>query len=71
MQNERDGSVTALLVGPEAAVRRMTEAMWDGPPAAAVSKVMAERAEAGAKPVGFRVRGEGRAIRATPFIKQS
>jgi acylphosphatase len=45
VQNERDGSVTALLAGPEARLSEMVEGLWRGPPAARVSGVATEPAE--------------------------
>ena len=44
VRNRRDGSVEALLVGPQAAVGAMVEACRGGPPAARVETV--ERAPA-------------------------
>ncbi len=45
VRNERDGSVTAVLVGPETAVAGMVEAMRRGPPDARVAEVVSEAAE--------------------------
>ena len=42
VRNEADGSVAALISGPEDAVTLMLERLHDGPPAAWVSKVVAE-----------------------------
>lgn len=42
VRNEADGSVAALISGPEAAVTLMLERLHDGPPGASVSKVVAE-----------------------------
>ncbi|WP_043622585.1 acylphosphatase [Ensifer sp. ZNC0028] len=42
VRNEADGSVAALISGPEAAVTLMLERLYDGPPVASVSKVVAE-----------------------------
>lgn len=56
VRNEADGSVTALLAGPEAAVEEMLAAMRQGPRFARVSKVMREDAGAEAAPAGFEVR---------------
>ena len=55
MRNERDGSVTALVAGPEDAVDRMVAAMRAGPPAAIVDRVETEPA-AEATPAGFSIR---------------
>ncbi len=46
VRNRRDGSVEALFAGPEAAVEDMLRACREGPPAAAVTTVIAEPAEA-------------------------
>jgi acylphosphatase len=46
VRNRGDGSVEALFAGPEAAVEDMLRACREGPPAAAVSAVIAEPAEA-------------------------
>ncbi len=45
VRNERDGSVTALVAGPDAEVARMIAAMRRGPPAASVAEVAVEAAE--------------------------
>ncbi len=45
VRNEADGSVAAVLVGQEAAVGAMVEAMWRGPPDARVAGVSVEPAE--------------------------
>ena len=55
VRNEADGSVTALIAGPRAAVEAMVAALHDGPPAARVDAV--ETAEVDdAAPEGFEVR---------------
>ncbi|MDH3263199.1 MAG: acylphosphatase [Paracoccaceae bacterium] len=54
VRNEADGSVAALIAGPEAAVARMLGELGQGPPAAAVARVEAEDAEPPAGP-GFAV----------------
>ncbi|MEM9756803.1 MAG: acylphosphatase [Pseudomonadota bacterium] len=41
VQNDLNGSVSALLDGPEAAVDEMLQAMESGPPAARVTQVSA------------------------------
>ncbi len=46
IRNRRDGSVEALFAGPAAAVEDMLRTCREGPPAAAVSAVIAEPAEA-------------------------
>ncbi|WP_343117197.1 acylphosphatase [Ostreiculturibacter nitratireducens] len=55
VRNETDGSVTALLSGPEEAVQGMLEALRDGPPAARVEKVEAREVEAPAELHGFQI----------------
>jgi acylphosphatase len=55
VRNERDGSVTALLAGPEDAVARMVAAMRIGPRAAMVDRVETGPA-AEAPPAGFEIR---------------
>lgn len=56
VRNERDGSVKALLAGPEAAASRMVAAMRRGPPAARVTAVATETASPGEPLDGFRIR---------------
>ena len=46
VKNEEDGSVRAVLSGPEEAVADMLRAMEKGPPAANVTRVEPEPAEA-------------------------
>lgn len=55
VRNEADGSVTALISGPEEAVRGMLEALHEGPPAARVTKVEAREVPASADLSGFRI----------------
>ena len=55
VRNERDGSVTALLVGPRAAVATMIDRLWQGPDGASVSKVGIEETAVDDTPVGFRI----------------
>lgn len=45
VRNEPDGSVTALVAGPEAAVAEMLRRLHDGPPAARVAAVETAAAE--------------------------
>ena len=45
VRNAADGSVVAVLAGPEAAVSAMVEAMWRGPPDARVTEVLTEPGE--------------------------
>ena len=57
VRNEYDGSVTALIVGSDAAVSAMTQRFWEGPSEARVSSVVAEKTEPGEAPAGFRIVG--------------
>ena len=54
VRNERDGSVTALIAGTDAAVTAMIERLWQGPRGALVSKVDIEEAADDA-PADFRI----------------
>ena len=45
VRNRRDGSVEALLCGPEPIVDDMIEALWEGPPSARVESVLPSPAE--------------------------
>lgn len=54
VRNERDGSVTALIAGADAAVTAMIERLWQGPRGALVSKVEIEEASEDA-PADFRI----------------
>ena len=60
VRNEDDGSVTALIVGPHAAVSAMMEKLRSGPPGASVSGVASEKVDIGEEPTGFRIAGPGR-----------
>jgi acylphosphatase len=55
VRNRNDGTVEALLIGPEAAVAAMIEACRRGPPAARVSGVTEREAADDGSP-GFRQR---------------
>lgn len=57
VRNERDGSVTALIAGPETAVASMLELLWEGPRGAAVSSVVSEPATPENLPAGFDITG--------------
>lgn len=46
VQNEPDGTVAALLSGPDDAVDAMVRLLWNGPPAAQVSGVEIEERDA-------------------------
>jgi acylphosphatase len=54
VRNEADGSVAALIAGPEAGVHGMVEALHAGPPLARVEAVETEPAAPPEAP-GFRV----------------
>ncbi|MBZ9869208.1 acylphosphatase [Mesorhizobium sp. CA15] len=54
VRNERDGSVTILIAGADAAVTAMIERLWQGPRGALVSNVEVEEAAEEA-PVDFRI----------------
>jgi acylphosphatase len=54
VRNEPDGSVTALVGGPEEVVARMVELLWSGPPGAAVTGVETKPADPADLPSGFR-----------------
>ncbi|ASY65332.1 Acylphosphate phosphohydrolase, putative (plasmid) [Sinorhizobium sojae CCBAU 05684] len=55
VRNERDGSVTALIAGPETAVDTMLHRFWEGPPGASVSTVASEDAPSIHAPAGFQI----------------
>ena len=55
VRNEPDGSVSALIGGPEDAVSKMLERLWKGPPAARVTNVAAEDADPADLPQGFNI----------------
>jgi acylphosphatase len=57
VRNEADGSVTALIAGPEAAVASMLEQFWQGPPGAVVSEVVSHDASPDIVPADFRITG--------------
>ena len=54
VRNEPDGSVTALVGGPEEVVARMIELFWSGPPGAAVTAVETKAASPADLPADFR-----------------
>ena len=54
IRNEPDGSVTALVGGPEEVVARMIELFWSGPRGAAVTSVEAKPVNPADLPAGFR-----------------
>lgn len=53
VRNEADGSVAALIAGPETAVSTMMERFWQGPPGASVASVEKQPAALTEKPRGF------------------
>lgn len=53
IRNEPDGSVTALVGGPEEVVARMIELFWSGPPGAAVTSVETKPVNPTDLPAGF------------------
>jgi acylphosphatase len=55
VRNERDGSVTAVIAGPKAAVDTMLQRFWEGPPGASVSTVASEDASSLEAPTDFRI----------------
>jgi acylphosphatase len=57
VRNRGDGSVLALVAGPEERVKEMVEAMREGPGAAQVTDVWTEPADPGCVLDGFRIVG--------------
>jgi acylphosphatase len=55
VRNEDDGSVRALIAGPDTAVSAMLREFWKGPPGASVVAVEAEAASPERTPLGFRI----------------
>lgn len=55
VRNERNGTVTALVVGDAEAVAAMLEEFWKGPPAARVSSVETEPADSDSSPLTFEI----------------
>ncbi|HHC29514.1 MAG TPA: acylphosphatase [Rhodobacterales bacterium] len=55
VKNEPDGSVLALIGGPQAQVQAMIEAFHSGPPWAEVRKVELAPADPGDVPPGFEI----------------
>ena len=51
VRNRRDGSVEAVVVGPEKAVRSMVAACHEGPPAARVADIIERPADFGDVPI--------------------
>lgn len=57
VRNEADGSVTAMIAGPEATISVMIKRLWQGPKFASVSDVTAEPAALDELPTDFRIAG--------------
>jgi len=55
VRNEADGSVTALIAGPEPAMNSMLDLFWRGPRGASVANVAIETASSEAVPGDFRI----------------
>lgn len=55
VRNEPDGSVAALVIGPDQAVSDMLDAFWRGPRLANVIDVDAEPSESGERPDRFHI----------------
>jgi acylphosphatase len=53
VRNEADGSVTALVAGPDSAVATILKQFWNGPIGASVSSVETEPVAPGAIPSEF------------------
>ncbi len=56
VRNRADGSVEAVLAGPDAAVEALVAALHEGPPAAKVAAVRVNDAEPPSEP-GFHITG--------------
>jgi len=57
VRNEADGSVVALIAGPEHAVSSMIEGFWHGPRGASVVDVQTQEATLQDWPTGFHITG--------------
>lgn len=55
VRNEDDGSVKALIAGPQTGVSAMLKEFWKGPPGALVVAVEVEVASPEAMPSGFQI----------------
>jgi acylphosphatase len=55
VRNEEDGSVSALIVGKEAAVAAMMNLLGSGPPAARVAGISSRPADPAGAQGGFRI----------------
>ena len=56
VRNEPDGSVTALVAGPDSAVATILKQFWNGPIGASVSSVEVDPAPPGKIPSEFRIK---------------
>ena len=59
VRNESDGSVTAMIVGSEAAVSTLAKKLWTGPAGASVSNVTLEIVDLDEEPTSFRITTAG------------
>ncbi|UXS04014.1 acylphosphatase [Agrobacterium tumefaciens] len=57
VRNEADGSVVALIAGPEHAVSSMIEGFWHGPRGASVVDVQTQAVTLQDWPTGFHITG--------------
>ncbi|GAA4127090.1 acylphosphatase [Aminobacter aganoensis] len=57
VRNERDGSVTALILGTDEAMTSMLDAFWQGPPGCEVRSVVQDVADPADAPAGFTITG--------------
>lgn len=55
VRNEKDGTVTALVAGSDAAVFTMLQRLHQGPPGASVSSVTSEAVDVGEVPDNFNI----------------
>lgn len=55
VRNDADGSVAALIIGPDDAVAMMIERLWKGPRLASVSDVKSQAVSVAELPIGFRI----------------
>jgi acylphosphatase len=57
VRNEEDGSVVALIAGPDVAISTMIERFWRGPFGASVSSVETQSTALAEMPAGFHITG--------------
>ncbi|PSH61234.1 MULTISPECIES: acylphosphatase [Phyllobacterium] len=55
VRNEDDGTVRALIAGPEPAISKMLERFWQGPPGASVANVTFENVDVSEGTGTFRI----------------